>query len=467
MSIKVEGIDITFKQLTCKAKTGIFKRTEKNILDCISGTFRAGELSVILGPSGSGRTTLLNILSGLVQDHFQATLTIEASHYTSIRNQSSYIMQDQMLHPLLTVAEAMDFAIQLKSGTTNNNKVQRRHKCDAILKQLGLTDLGDTMTENLSGGERKRLSIAVELVNDPSILFLDEPTTGLDSYSSSKFVAYLSELARSGKSIICSIHSPSALMLQAFDHVYAIAEGKCIYQGSNDKLLAFLNELNLSCPESFNPADYLMEIATNQYGHLNYALTEKINNGLDDSYRKEMYLPNVNQCATQTKIWKYKSTFVEQLLLLIQRNLLLMKRNRKYLFLRFSVSITLAIVTGISFYNLGHLANHIFDNYKFIYSTTQFLTYSSFYSLMIRFPIDLSILRREHFNRWYSSSSYYLALTIADMPALLGVTIVFISISYYMTDFVGNRGGTNGCAYDLLRNFGFEEGRSTMAKMDI
>ncbi|XP_037037724.1 ATP-binding cassette sub-family G member 1-like [Bradysia coprophila] len=428
----VEGIDITFKQLTYKTTTGIFKKTEKNILDCISGTFRAGELSVILGPSGSGRTTLLNILSGLVQDNFQGTLNTDELNYTSLRNQSSYIMQDQMLHPLLTVAEAMDFAIQLKTGKTMD-RVQRTHKCNIILKQLGLTDLGDTLTENLSGGERKRLSIAVELVNDPSILFLDEPTTGLDSHSSSKFVTYLSGLAKSGKCIICSIHCPSALMFQAFDHVYAIAEGKCIYQGSNNNLLTFLSELDLSCPESYNPADYLMEIATNQYGNLNYALTEKIENGLDDGYRKEMYLANTNRCETPAEIWKYKSTFIHQLLLLIQRNLLLMKRNRNYLLIRLAVSISLAILTGISFNNLGHLANHIFDNYKFIYTTTQFLTYSSFYSLMIRFPTDLSVLRREHFNRWYSSSSYYLALTIADIPVLIGVTIVFISISYYMT----------------------------------
>lgn len=365
---------------------------EKKILDGISGTFRAGELSVIIGPSGSGKTTILNILSGLVQDNFEGTLKIEdESNYKVIPNQSSYIMQDQMLHPLLTVREAMSFAIRFKTGRIMA-LVQQKCKCDAILKQLGLLNSADTVTKNLSGGERKRLSIAVELVSDPSILFLDEPTTGLDSLSSSQFVTFLSNLAKSGKTIICSIHAPSALIFRAFDHVYAIAEGKCIYQGSSRNIVPFLVELDMSCPASYNPADYLMEIATSQYGNLNQNLTEKIGNGLSEVYRSEMELKDNNACTMETKNLKYKSTFAYQLLLLIQRNLLFMKRNKDYMFIRLVVCVAMAIVTGLTFYDLGHLANHILDNYKFIYSVTQFLTYSSFFSLLVRCKAPIEVL---------------------------------------------------------------------------
>lgn len=107
------------------------------ILDCIFSIFRAGELSVIIGPSGSGRSTLLNILSGLVQNNVVGTLSIEGPNppnHKLIDNQSSYIIQDQMLHPLLTVvAEAMNFAIKFKTGTTTSLPHQKC-KCDAILK---------------------------------------------------------------------------------------------------------------------------------------------------------------------------------------------------------------------------------------------------------------------------------------------------------------------------------------------
>lgn len=344
--------------------------------------FRAGELSVIIGPSGSGKTTLLNILSGLVQNSFSGTLSVDESNYKIIRNQSAYIMQNQLLHPLLTVREAMSFAIRFKNGPLLLSSVQQ--KCDVILKQLGLLSSGDTLTTNLSGGQRKRLSIAVELVSDPAILFLDEPTTGLDSLASSQFVTYLSDLGKAGKTVICAIHSPSALMFEAFDHVYAIAEGKCIYQGSSKNVVPFLAELDITCPASYNPADFLMEIATNQYGEFNEKLTEKIANGRCESYRSEGSSENSYEFATEMKSLKYKSTFNYQLLLLIQRNLLLMRRNKDYMLIRFVACVTMAIVLGISFYDLGHLANHILNNYKYIYSTTQFLTYSSFFSLLVR-----------------------------------------------------------------------------------
>lgn len=343
---------------------------------------------MIIGPSGSGKTTILNILSGLVQDrNFEGTLKIDESNQNVIRNQSSYVMHDQMLHPLLTVREAMSFAIRFKTGKVLTLE-QQKCKCDAILKQLSM-GAADTLTKNLSGGERKRLSIAVELVSDPSILFLDEPTTGLDSLSSSQFVMFLSNLAKSGKTIICSIHAPSALMVRAFDHVYAIAEGKCIYQGSSNNIVPFLEELDLPCPASYNPADYLMEIATSQYGNFNETLTEKIGNGLSEGYRSEWKLEDSIEHRTETKTLKYNSTFSYQLLLLIQRNLLLMKRNKDYMFVRFIVCIAMAIVSGATFYDLGHLANHVLDNYKYVFATTQFLTYSSFFSLLVRCKIPI------------------------------------------------------------------------------
>lgn len=308
---------------------------------------------------------------------------MDESSYKVIRNRSAYIMQDKILHPLLTVREAMSFAIRFKTGKVMT-LVQQKCKCDAILKQLGLLVSADTLTKNLSGGQRKRLSIAVELVSDPSILFLDEPTTGLDSFASSKFVTYLSDLGKTGKTIICSIHAPSALMFETFDHVYAIAGGKCIYQGSSRNIVPFLSELDISeiqCPASYNPADFLMEIATNQYGHFNQKLTDKIGNG-NEVYRNDSNLEN--ERATKTQNLKYESTFTYQLFLLIQRNFLFMRRNKDYMFIRLVACVIIGLIVGVSFYNLGHLANHILDNYKYIYSTTQFLTYSSFFSLLVR-----------------------------------------------------------------------------------
>lgn len=361
------------------------------MLDKINGEFRERELSVVMGPSGSGKSSLLNILTGLATDNIDGTIRINGStqNFKMIRNQSAYIMQDQNLYPLLTVSESMSFAIKFKTGT-KMNLVQQRAKSDLILKQLGLYDTLETFVKSLSGGQQKRLSIAIELVNDPLILFLDEPTSGLDSSSSSQCIHLLKTLAQEGKTIICTIHQPSALMFEKFDHLYVLAEGNCIYQGSSRNVVPFLGDLDLVCPESYNPADYLLEISTNDYGLHNSRLTDKILNGRNEDFRMETKTKFTNGHATyECQKSKYAATFKHQLYLLIQRNLIFMKRDKSFMVVRLAVSLIMALLVGILFFDIGHLASHIFDNYKYIYVTTHFLTYASYFSLMVRCEIFL------------------------------------------------------------------------------
>lgn len=121
---------------------------------------------------------------------------------------------------------------------------------------LRLTKARDTLTARLSGGERKRLSIAQELVNNPPVIFLDEPTTGLDDLSSSQCIQLLKMLARGGRTVICSVHTPSAKLFDMFDHVYIVSEGQCVFQGKGRDIVPFLAGLGLNCPKTYNPADF-------------------------------------------------------------------------------------------------------------------------------------------------------------------------------------------------------------------
>lgn len=400
------------------------------VLKSISGVFKPCEISAVMGPSGSGKSTLLNILSGYIANTRNISGDIEVNH----TRKRSYILQEENLHGLLTVDESMMFSINVKTGF-QRKIAEKKKKVKSVLDNLGLNYQKNAFVRDLSGGQLKRLSIAQELVDDPLVLFLDEPTTGLDSSSATFCIQVLKKLALQGRTIICTIHTPSALLFKQFDHLYALAEGRCIYQGSSLNLIPFLSECGLTCPESYNVPDFLMEIANGEYGTQNEQLTEKIFNGENENFRRaesskltyeEFDMSPPNDLLSS-------SNFFEQLWYLIMRNFLILYRDKMILWLRLAIHIVVAVSVGAFFVNVGSEASKIFSNFKMIYAMTMFLVYTGFYSMVTRFPLENSTIKREHFNNWYSTCAYNMATTIADVPLTIICTTLFVIILYAMT----------------------------------
>lgn len=438
------SLNIKFNNLVyCAEKYGLFQREQKFILKGVSGEFRANELSAIMGPSGSGKSTLLNVLSEYMTKGVTGSITMNGESIydsKSHKKKFAYIMQEENLHAVLSVKEAMNFSIKLKTGNSMSEKQQQK-KIHTILETLKLDNKMNTYAKHLSGGQQKRLSIALELVDDPQVLFLDECTTGLDSVASTQCIQFLKKLAMEGRTVICTIHTPSALMFELFDHVYALANGFCIYQGTSQNVVPFLKELDLVCPSTYNPADFLLEIANNDYGSQNERLTENIENGRNEYYRKHTSTTLNNNYKTTkdtsvtylTETFSEESSFVYQLALLMLRNYKISHRNITLIVIRILISAIVGLMVGLMYVNIGNDGAHTFHNFKYIFVSEFFLLYISYYSQQTAFPLELPIIKREIFNRWYTSSVYYIALSLTDIPMTIICTSIYVGITYFLT----------------------------------
>lgn len=121
---------------------------------------------------------------------------------------------------------------------------------------LNMERCRNTLVQNLSGGERKRLSMGVELVTNPPIMFFDEPTSGLDSVASFQVLTYLKKLAEGGRLIVCVVHQPSSRLLQLFDDILVISGGKVLFSGAQDQMINYFHKASFECPQYYNPADF-------------------------------------------------------------------------------------------------------------------------------------------------------------------------------------------------------------------
>ncbi|CAD7079005.1 unnamed protein product [Hermetia illucens] len=435
MHTEMEPVDITFSDLTYTVPISRGKG-KKTILKGVSGTFKSGELTAIMGPSGAGKSSLLNILTGFVKIGVSGQISI-AKNGKESRKICSYILQEDNLFPLFTVQETMILAATLKISNKSMSTKEKHILVENILSSLGLSFSMKTRCSNLSGGQRKRLSIALELLDDPPVLFLDEPTTGLDSSSSADCISLLNKLSTEGRTVVCTIHQPSASLYHEFGHIYVLAEGNCVYQGPPSNTVPFLSSVELHCPQYHNPADFLIEVTNKEYGDYTKALTEAAE---DPKWRTEEKAPTllkdlsvrpVRSINYSKKI--YPPSEWIKLWILMGRCHILFYRDWTVTHLKLVLHILCAILIGILYGDSGTNATKTFSNVGLLMIGVVYIWYTTMMPSVLKFPLEIATIKKETFNNWYKLRTYYLATQITSTPIHVLFSITFATILYLMT----------------------------------
>eukprot|EP01025_Chloroclados_australasicus_P036782 TRINITY_DN37458_c0_g2_i3.p1 TRINITY_DN37458_c0_g2~~TRINITY_DN37458_c0_g2_i3.p1 ORF type:complete len:859 (-),score=92.82 TRINITY_DN37458_c0_g2_i3:115-2379(-) len=262
------------------------------ILDNVTGYACSGEILAIIGPSGSGKTTLLNIISGSTLDIAAQSIisgdvkmgqksTQQVFKGSAYNKLVAFVHQEDYQLPALTVQETLRYAAILKLGVDTNSEVVNQ-TIWKVVEDLGLervfaSKVGGRGLRGISGGERRRVSIAMELLTNPPILFLDEPTSGLDSFSAGNLIKLLKKMAITNDRIIAaSLHQPSAEILTRLDRILLLAIGKVAYFGKAEEAYGWLSSIGLPCVQQVLIAEHMLSIVQYQQ-HLDimFAKTEQ------------------------------------------------------------------------------------------------------------------------------------------------------------------------------------------------
>ncbi|KAL9699601.1 hypothetical protein quinque_003042 [Culex quinquefasciatus] len=420
--ISTTGTQLSFRGLT-------FAPTpKKTVLDNISGSFHSGRLTAIIGPSGSGKSSLLNALSGFGPKSLQGSILVnnEELGQQNYRKLVAYNTQEATLLPNLTVEETLEYAVELRTRST---AAEKRKIVDEIISVLALQKSAHSQARVLSGGGQKRLSIGQDLISNPKILLFDEPTSGLDSESSYQIMSHLKELTKQDRCVISVIHQPSSDLLELYDDLYVVYDGRCMYRGSLQDLIPWYESAGIVCPQYYNRADFVIKLTSENNPHRSKVL-ELINQMQSENLQEQ---PSALSTKANLSGRQYPTSWFHQFVTLTRRTVLGTVRNNALFVLRFAGLIAFGLTLGFIFHDIGDDAAKTISNTSNLALTLSSLTFVNAAAQIISFPTEAAVFIREYRANCYSVAAYFFSKLSADFfPLMIGNSALF-GITYFLT----------------------------------
>eukprot|EP00927_Polykrikos_kofoidii_P044079 TRINITY_DN38144_c0_g1_i1.p1 TRINITY_DN38144_c0_g1~~TRINITY_DN38144_c0_g1_i1.p1 ORF type:complete len:857 (+),score=126.03 TRINITY_DN38144_c0_g1_i1:41-2611(+) len=266
MRPKTSTISIKFEDLSLVLHDG------KTVLKGVTGEFKAKTMVAIMGPSGAGKTTFMNVLCGKApygKRHGKVLINGQEGDISQFKSVVGFVPQEDVVHEMLTVREQIHYAAELRNACGTPRAVINAIVQDVLrvmqIDHIETSIVGGVKQRGISGGQRKRVNIGLELAACPTVLFLDEPTTGLDSTSSLLVISSLKKMTTLGMTTIMVIHQPRYSLFTLFDEVLLLGRGgQTVYLGGATSATGYFENLGFKVPTGENLADWLMDVISGE-----------------------------------------------------------------------------------------------------------------------------------------------------------------------------------------------------------
>lgn len=452
-SFSWSNINVNVKDRTTKSQL--------TILDSCSGLAKAGEVVALMGPSGSGKTTLLNTLANRLQSSWQGQVCVNDSPLNSerLRDISGYVEQEDALIGSLTVRETIEFAYKLAVPGLKKNA--RREMTGSLIAAFGLQQqenslIGTPIRRGISGGQKRRVSVAAQLVTSPKILFLDEPTSGLDSAASYEVMKFISSVAKKHNLIvIASIHQPSTTTFELFDSLLLLSKGKTCYFGPVKEVSTYFDGF-AALPPRMNPAEFMLDLVNTDFnlerqlvpGHTPRPDISQVLNHWNMSEMRRFLTTRLNTSGNPLVVLTElkRPLRLDVPMVLLHRNWIKSRRDFLAYGTRIAMYLGLAIMMGTVWLRLPYTQSSIQPFINALFFSGAFMSFMAV-AYVPSIIEDLNTYKKEYANGLTGPFSFTLANFLVGMPWLLLITLLFSIITYWLCNF---RSGADGFWISVL-----------------